>query len=820
MIRGGAQRLTALFVVIILFSPLGVASGAPQSSGSPFSIALAILPQKLPADGNVYPAVLVSLVDSIGQPTIAFNDTTVLLTSSSDGVGRVQSSVMIASGRAFTAANFTTTSAPGTTTLTATAAGLRTASATVTTVIAVGYPTHLSIIALPDTVPARGAGRLEIELQDDLGLPAKAISDTTVSLFSSNTKVLNVTQSTVLITSGEFVQLADYTTGLVPGSASVTASASGFASGVTTLPGVTVLGLAPLALKLYAQPDKMVQCVLPATSCTGRLVIALTDLTGNPARAQRDITVQIRSANNTVITAPPSVVIKAGNISVVSSYTALATAASSGQAVVAVSSPGLKSDFSTINTYKPVGLPTQLTLFVGPNPLPADHRSYSSVEVSLLNSAGLPTVSQSGDTGVTITSSIVGVGNFSGITLTVPSGSNFQATSFTSTFVVGSTTLTATGQNLQPIQGQLSTFGSLPSKVVLKAITPTLPADGSTHPALVVLLEDSSNTPAITPTSIHVNISSSQRGVVRVASVTIGAGQTFSIVNVDTGTVAGTTSVTALVSTLTTGLTVSTVSLQTVVPAPSSLAAFALTKIVLPTAKEHPVFGVQLQDSLGNPARARVTTNVTVTSSNTTVISKSFTISLKGGQDYVISRLSILAAGATQLTVSSEGLAAAVIPITVIAYPLQATLSASPPTIFTNQTSTVIANVVLAGKGFPGAKIGWLVHSGSLSSPNSTTDRNGQATVTFSPKAPGVGSVTAIISGGAFGIRNYTTAIVVLSTSSTSKSFTTSLTQLLFSFPYNLVLGGGIVAIIVVAILRIRGRHAGEEIATDEAGIE
>src|SRR5207247_8804904 len=65
-------------------------------------------------------------------------------------------------------------------------------------------------------------------------------SDTTVSLFSSNTKVLNVTQSTVLITSGEFVQLADYTTGLVPGSASVTASASGFASGVTTLPGVTV----------------------------------------------------------------------------------------------------------------------------------------------------------------------------------------------------------------------------------------------------------------------------------------------------------------------------------------------------------------------------------------------------------------------------------------------------------------------------------------------------------------------------------------------------------------------------------------------------
>src|SRR2546422_768391 len=487
----------ALFVVILVFSPLGVASGAPQSSGTPFSIALTILPQKLPADGNVSPAFRVSLIDSAGLPTIALNDTTVLLTSSLESVGRVQSSAVIAVGRAFTAANFTTTSAPGTTVITATAAGIRTVSATVTTVVATGYPTHLSIIALPDTVPARGSGRLEIELQDDL-------------------------------------------------------------------------------------------CVLPATSCTGRLVIALTDLLGDPARAQRDITVQVRSSNNTAITAPSSAIIKAGNISVVSSYTAVTTSSGSGQAVIAVSSPGLKSDFSTIYTNKPVGLPTQLALFVGPNPLPADHHSYSSVEVSLLNSAGLPTVSQSGGTSVTLTSSVVGVGNFSSIMLTVLSGSNFQATSFTSTFVVGATDLTATGQNLLPIQRQVTTFGSVPSKVVLKAITPTLPADGSTHPALEVVLQDSANAPAISPTAIHVNISSSQRGIVKVASATIGAGQTFAIVNVDTGTVAGTTSVTALVSTLTSGITISTVILQTVLPAPSSFAGFAPAKIVLPTAKEHP----------------------------------------------------------------------------------------------------------------------------------------------------------------------------------------------------------------------------------------
>ena len=814
MTRGGTRGLTALSIIVLLFSPLGLVSAA-QSSATPFSIALTILPPKLPADGNAYPAILVSLIDSAGQPTIALNDTSILLTSSFDSVGRVQTTAMIAIGRASTTANFTTTNAYGQTTITATAVGLRTASAVITTVIAAGYPTHLRIIALPATVPARGSGRLEIELQDDLGLPAKAIADTTVSLFSSNTKVLNLTQSTALIATGEFVQLADYTTGLVPGSASITASASGFASGTDM---VTVNAQPPLALKLFAQPDRMVQCVLPATACTGRLVIALVDLFGNPARAQRAITVQIRSSNLGYVTAPTTATINAGNISVVSSYTAM-TISGAGQAVIAVSAPGLKSDFSTITTYKPIGPPTQLKLFVGPNPLPADHKSYSSVEVSLLNSSGYPTVSTTGVTSVTITSSIVGVGNFSSITLNVLSGTNFGATSFTSTFVVGATALTATGQNLLPIQSQLLTYGSVPSKVKLKAITPTLPADGSTHPALEVELRDSSNASAVAPTSIHVNISSSQRGIVRVSSVTIGAGQTFAIVNVDTGTVAGTTAVTALVSTLTSGITVSTVALTTVVPAPSSLAAFAPQKIVLPTANEHPLLVVQLQDSNGNPARARVATNATVTPSNTTVVSKAFTISFVGGQDYALVRLILLAAGTTQLTVSTEGLSTAVIPITVIPYPLQATISASPNPIYTNQTSTITVNVVLAGKGFPGAKITWLVQSGSLSSPNSTTDKNGLAAVTFSPRAPGVGSVTAVISSGAFGNRNKTTTIPVLSTSSSSKSFFTTLTQLLFSFPYVLVLGGGIVAIVGLAVLKVRGRRTGAELAEDEAGV-
>src|SRR5438132_5140588 len=114
---GGTRRLTALSIIIILFGPLGVASGA-ISSATPFAIALTILPPKLPADGNVYPAILVSLIDTAGQPTIALNDTSILLTSSFDSVGSAQSTAVIAIGRASPTANLTTPDAYGPTPIT------------------------------------------------------------------------------------------------------------------------------------------------------------------------------------------------------------------------------------------------------------------------------------------------------------------------------------------------------------------------------------------------------------------------------------------------------------------------------------------------------------------------------------------------------------------------------------------------------------------------------------------------------------------------------------------------------------------------------
>ena len=576
-----------------------------------------------------------------------------------------------------------------------------------------------------------------------------------MSLYSSNTNVVNVTAPTTVMKQGAYLEKIDYISGLVPGSAVITASASGFASGSAT---ISVLGSPPLALKLLAQPTAMVACTANVTSCNGRLVVVLTDLGGNPTKAASDIHVQIRSSDLAFVNASETVTIKEGSISVNASYTVTATSVGSAgdQAVITASSPGLQSSFATVTVESPAFVspaictsgttPCQLQILAGPNPVLADHRSYSSVVVSLL-SGGLPAVNDTGPTEVTLTSSMTGVGNFTSIKFAIPEGRNWASVTFTSTYQVGTTVLTASAQNLLPVQTTLGTYGPVPSQVVVSAISTPLPADGASHPALELSLEDAFGAPAIAASDIPVNLSSSQAEIVRVASTVIPGGETFTVVNVTAGILQGTANVTALVSLASLGLNstagyaTSSVNLSTVIPAPSSLSATspdADTLMFTPdAANQLPLFAVQLQDSGGNPARARAPMNVTITSSNSTVISKVLTATIGVGQDYVSLPLAPNVPGKTTLTLSAPGLSIASVQITFLAFPNLDTISGGPASISASQTAVVSVNVALDGTPLAGAPVSWTTSSGGLvlaphSSSNSSTTTTSTAAATSS----------------------------------------------------------------------------------------
>jgi hypothetical protein len=854
--------------------PVSPTRAVVSQSMAPVGLSLSTIPPQLPADNNTYPAVVVSVLGASGAPTVALTDINVSLTSSEEYVGKVTANLVIAAGQTYAIANFTTTHTAGVTTITATTTGLATASSGVTTVIAVGYPTHLVITAVPDSVPASAAstGNLILELEDDVGLPAKAIADIPISLYSSNTNVVNVTAATAVMKQGEYLVEINYTSGFVPGSAVITASAPGFASGIAT---ISVLGSPPLALKLQAQPDLMVACTSNVTSCEGRLVVALTDLGGNPTLATRDIQVQIRSSDLAVVNASETTTILEGNISAIATFAVVPSSVggSPDEATITASSPGLQSSSASVYIYNPTIISPsictsgpvttcQLAIFEGPNPVLADHRSYSSVVVALQDPAGVPAVNDTGPTDVTLTSSVTGVGNFTSIKFAIPEGRNWASVTFTSTYQVGTTVLTASAQNVLPTETSLNTYGAIPSQVVISAISTPLPADGATHPALELSLEDAFGSPAIAASDVPVSLTSSQAGIVSVDDAVIRAGETFAVVDVTAGILQGTANVTALVSSFTSGYATSSVNLSTVIPAPSSLAAVAPNDnsiMFTPDAsRQYALLAVQLQDSANNPARARAPMNITITSSNSTVISKVLTAVIGVGQDYAAVALAAKVPGTTTLTLSTPGLSTTSLPITFLSYPLVETITGGPATIFTNQSAVVSANLALDGVPLIGAAINWKVSSGGLivttshptnssnstttststvtssstkstkstttvapaGSPtaNDTTDKRGASSVLFRPTKTGSVLITALVAptGGLLPkTLNFTVHVSTPPPAAHVAKAKASLVQELTTFPLLLVPIGGAGGA-VAAVFLIRKRRGGGEAKGDD----
>jgi hypothetical protein len=232
--------LALLFLMFVgsiplLATPVSAAVGTPPTVAT--GITLSVIPTRLPADGNTYPALVVTLTDKGGYPSLALNATIVYLSSSQQNVATIPSSVTIPAGEGFVVADVTTTQTPGTTTITASASGIRYSQVVVATNIPSGYATHIKISPQPADVFARpgGYGSIVIQLQDQTGLPAKAAFNTNVSLSSSNNAIAQLDSKWIIIPTGADIAVVNYTSGYAIGQAFVTATATGFSAGTTSL---------------------------------------------------------------------------------------------------------------------------------------------------------------------------------------------------------------------------------------------------------------------------------------------------------------------------------------------------------------------------------------------------------------------------------------------------------------------------------------------------------------------------------------------------------------------------------------------------------
>src|SRR5579875_1235245 len=200
------MRFRTFMLILVIAVAIFPSVMAAEAATNTLSLSLSEVPPILPADGNTYPAIVVSLVGSGNKPAVLTNDTVVYLASSQQNVGTVPSSVVIPAGRSYVVANFTTTSIAGTTT----------ASLQVKTATPSGYPTQLKVFPVPNSQLAQplSAGGLVVEMVDNSGLPAKAVANTVVTLSSANTGIAFFPTSTVTIPQGSFMAVSVYETSL------------------------------------------------------------------------------------------------------------------------------------------------------------------------------------------------------------------------------------------------------------------------------------------------------------------------------------------------------------------------------------------------------------------------------------------------------------------------------------------------------------------------------------------------------------------------------------------------------------------------------
>lgn len=279
--------------------------------------------------------------------------------------------------------------------------------------------------------------------------------------------------------------------------------------------------------------------------------------------------------------------------------------------------------------------PSSLSIYTGPNSVPADNSIYNCIFVQLLDSSGHPARAIQ-DTTISLSSSLVNIGTVDS-SITVPAGDTYASANFYSTLTSGTTTITASVTGFSTVTATLTTITPIPSTIAVFGFPSTLPADGGTYPAIMVQLQDSSGLPQrAPPNGVNVTLSCSETdvGEVTPSVVTIPYGQTYAIANFTTTTTPSTTP--AIVTTLANGYTPKTVEITTkaVTSSPKNLVIFVGPTQILADSNQYPQIAIELQDALGNIATAASSIPLTLISTDVSIGQINSTVTIGPGSQF------------------------------------------------------------------------------------------------------------------------------------------------------------------------------------------
>ena len=552
---------------------------------------------------------------------------------------------------------------------------------------------------------------------------------------------------------------------------------------------------------------------LPADSGTyGAVVISLVDPNGLPSAAISNVTVFLTSSQTNIASVPSEINITVGDEYVVADAT---TTLTPGSTTITASSHGLNSAFAQLTTATPSGYPSSLLVFVSPSGL-LKRADTGIVRVEVVDGSGAPSKALTPIV-AHLSSSNTTVATLRETSLTINPGQIYATGTFATSSNPGQAVISASSTNYTSgyaLVTEVKSQSSPPDKLVLRLVPGTLPTDGLTYEALQVGLANKTGGPAVSTSDTIVQLFSSSPGVVSVSPfVMIPAGNISVLANLTSSSLQGNSIITASSS----SLLPDNITVGTVIPAPSKLQAYLAPPSTFASASgNRPILVVQLQDSNGNPARARVTTNITVTSTNSSMIAGPLSLSVSKGQDFVSTLLNVTGSGQSVLTASAQDLSSSEVTFTLAKSPLVDQLSANLPSgvLYSNESLQIGLSLRFLGADVKGAKITWDVTGGSVSSLVGTTDASGQTYTVFTPLSTGPAKVTALGVSNETGIFKVSYSFVVVQP---PKPPSPSLGKELLGYWYLIAAAVVVVIIAGLYLLRMRRKRQRAEI---EAGFE
>jgi hypothetical protein len=496
----------------------------------------------------------------------------------------------------------------------------------------------------------------------------------------------------------------------------------------------------PVATKLVVEfgPPK-----IPSTKAYKSIMsVQLRDAADNPVKATDPVVVTLRSSNTSVTKVPDMIRIEQGESYATST---LSSEGNAGSAQITASAPGIESGIGELETIELSSGTSEyfIELFQVPSKLPPDNSKHNAIIVQFVDSSGKPyNAPWFMYDKLVLSSSNPKIGT---VSPTYERQYAFARVPLTTSYLTGSTTITASSTGFASAQQDFIVSGATPSALKLTQIPTVVQANNMQSQSLVMAsLMDPSGKPTVAREDKIVYLSSSNPAVATPQiSVIIHAGKSYAFVTVDTTTTPGSATISATSSDLSTGNLKMEVVGSKGTTSQSALALTAVPKIIADGQEYDAVF-IQLQDVTGNnPVPAKADISISLSSSSPTAGRIQPDITIPKGSSFAIAKFSTgQLEESVKVTASSPGFKSVDATLQTTLQPVSVDFVTRP--LAQAEFDTQIPVEVEAKAGSFPLKGATIEIAGLYADPTyATTDESGYAQGVYIPNRPGTNSIEA-----------------------------------------------------------------------------